>query len=126
MSARTTGKARDRPLDRPITTYFRHRFHAGSEDLGALLRLRIAVDDGALIRLNGEEVYRINLSEGAVAPLTHAAAVVGDWFPGRVSETLIPATALRVGDNLLAVEVHQYSRVSTDLRLDLELAAPRP
>ncbi len=115
-----------RPLDRPITTYFRHRFHAGSEDLGALLRLRIAVDDGALIRLNGEEVYRINLSEGAVAPLTHAAAVVGDWFPGRVSETLIPATALRVGDNLLAVEVHQYSRVSTDLRLDLELAAPRP
>ena len=112
-------------LDRPITTYFRHRFHAAAEDLGGPLRLRIAVDDGALIRLNGEEVYRINLSEGTVHDQTHAAAVVGDWFPGRVSETLIPGEALRVGDNVLAVEVHQYSRVSTDLRLELELSAPR-
>ena len=80
---------------------------------------------GALIRLNGVEVYRINLSEGTVGDQSHAAAVVGDWFPGRVSETMIPGDALRVGDNVLAVEVHQYSRVSTDLRLELELSAPR-
>jgi hypothetical protein len=113
------------PLDRPITTYFRHRFHAAAEDLGGPLRLRLAVDDGALIRLNGVEVYRINLSEGTVGDQTHAAAVVGDWFPGRVSETLIPGDALLVGDNVLAVEVHQYSRVSTDLRLEVELSAPR-
>jgi tartrate-resistant acid phosphatase type 5 len=114
------------PLDRPITSYFRHRFHAAAEDLGGPLRLRIAVDDGALIRLNGIEVYRINLSEGSVGDQSHAAAVVGDWFPGRVSETLIPGEALRIGDNVLAVEVHQYSRVSTDLRLEIELSAPRP
>ncbi len=113
-------------FDRPMTTYFRHRFHAAPEDLGELLRLRIAVDDGALIRLNGEEVHRINLTEGTVGDQTHAAAVVGDWFPARMSETLIPGAALRVGDNVLTVEVHQYSRVSTDLRLDLELSAPRP
>lgn len=112
-------------FDRPITTYFRHRFHAAAEDLGGPLRLRLAVDDGALVRLNGVEVYRINLSEGTVGDQSHAAAVVGDWFPGRVSETLIPGEALRVGDNVLAVEVHQYSRVSTDLRLELELSAPR-
>jgi tartrate-resistant acid phosphatase type 5 len=112
-------------FDRPITTYFRHRFHATAEDLGGPLRLRLAVDDGAIIRLNGVEVYRINLSEGTVGDQSHAAAVVGDWFPGRVSETMIPGDALRVGDNVLAVEVHQYSRVSTDLRLELELSAPR-
>jgi len=113
------------PFDRPITTYFRHRFHAAAEDLDGPLRLRLAVDDGAIIRLNGAEVYRINLPEGSVGDQTHAAAVVGDWFPGRISETLIPGAALHVGDNVLAVEVHQYSRVSTDLRLELELAAPR-
>lgn len=113
------------PRARPITTYFRHRFHAAPEDLGGPLRLRLAVDDGARVYLNGEEVHRINLPEGSVDDTTFAAAVVGDWFSARLSETLIPGAALRVGDNVLAVEVHQYSAVSVDLRLELELAAPR-
>ena len=107
---------------RPITTYFRHRFIVGAEDLGPWLRLRLAVDDAAIVYLNGTEVYRIDLREGPVDDATTAALPVGDWFPGRLSETLIAGDALRGGDNVLAVEVHQHAATSSDLRLELELA----
>ena len=43
-----------------------------------------------------------------------------------MSETLIAGDALVPGDNVLAVEVHQHFVYSSDLRLELELAAGVP
>ncbi len=113
---------------RPMTTYLRHRFTAAEEDLvaGAPLRIRLAVDDGAVVYLNGVEVYRINLPEGKVTRGTRAVRSVGDWFAARMSETLIDGDALVAGENVLAVEVHQHFVYSSDLRLELELAAGAP
>jgi len=111
-----------------MTTYLRHRFTAaaGSFVAGAPLRMRLAVDDGAVVYLNGAEVYRINLPEGAVTRGTRAVRTVGEWFAPRMSETLIAGDALVAGDNVLAVEVHQHFVYSSDLRLELELAAGVP
>ena len=113
-------------LNRPITTYFRHRFHATAADLGAPLRLRFAIDDGAVVHLNGVEVYRVNMFPGTAHDQSTAVSPVRDWFAPRVCETVISGAALREGDNVLAVEVHQVAIVSADLRLDIELAAARP
>jgi tartrate-resistant acid phosphatase type 5 len=111
--------------DRPITTYFRHRFQAEAADIGAPIRLRIAVDDGAIVHLNNHELYRINMPDGPVDGRRTAPLPVGDWFPDRMSETLVPGDALLAGDNVLAVEVHQHAANSSDLRFALELAVGR-
>lgn len=111
---------------RPLTTYFRRRFTADPGDRDAPLRLRLAVDDGAIVYLNGVEVYRINLPERPVHDATTAAVAVRDWFPLRLAETMLPGDALVPGENTLAVEVHQQFAFSSDLRFDLELAAGAP
>lgn len=113
---------------RPMTTYLRRRFVAQDGDFvaGAPLRMRLAVDDGAIVYLNGAEVYRINLPEGPVTRGTRAARSVGDWFAARMSETQIDGAALVAGENVIAVEVHQHFAYSSDLRIELELAAGVP
>lgn len=113
---------------RPMTTYLRHRFSAGADSFvaGAPLRMRLAVDDGAVVYLNGVEVYRINLPAGKVTRGTRAVRSVSEWFAPRMSETLIDGDALVAGENVLAVEVHQHFVYSSDLRLELELAAGVP
>lgn len=107
---------------RPMTTYFRHRFTASTADLGPWLRLRLALDDGAVVYLNGMEVYRINLPEGPLDGATPASLAVGNWFAERLAQTMISGDALVAGDNVLAVEVHQQAPTSGDLHLELELA----
>ncbi|MBK7824133.1 metallophosphoesterase [Nannocystis sp.] len=113
---------------KPMTTYLRHRFSVGDGSFaeGDPLRLRLAVDDGAVVYLNGVEVYRINLPEGPIVAATRAGLAVSNWFTPRMSETLIDGAALVVGENVLAVELHQHYAFSSDLRLDLELAAGVP
>jgi hypothetical protein len=110
------------PGARPMTTCFRHTFTARPEDVGAPLRLRAAVDDGAVFYLNGVEVYRLNLRDAAVGPATAAASEVRDWYAPKLAETAVPGDALVAGDNVLAVEVHQFAADSDDLRLEVELA----
>lgn len=123
----TTLAGGDLPV-RPMTTYLRRRFtaEAGGFVVGAPLRMRLAVDDGAVVYLNGVEVYRINLPEGPVSRGTRAVLNVGEWFADRMSETQIDGAALVAGENVLAVEVHQHFAYSSDLRLELELAAGVP
>ncbi|MBN8247124.1 MAG: lamin tail domain-containing protein, partial [Verrucomicrobia bacterium] len=85
---------------------------------GAQLALRLLVDDGAVIWLNGEEIHRLNLPEGPLTPNTLALTGVGDaTFSERL---LLSASALRQGTNVLAVEVHQASTGSSDVVFGLE------
>jgi hypothetical protein len=108
---------------KPITCYFRHAFHVSDASLHVGLRLQMQRDDGALVYLNGMEIFRTNLPAGPVAATTLATAAIGgaaetNWF--RAS---IPASALANGLNVLAVEVHQSAPNSSDLGFDLELTA---
>lgn len=114
------GEATQIPPNR--VTFLRHTFTADAA--GGPLRLRLAVDDGALVYLNGAEIYRANMPSGPVHPETFAATAVGWWYEDKLADTIVPGDALVVGDNVLAVELHQHSVTSADLRLDLELARP--
>lgn len=103
---------------KPLTCYFRHAFKTPSDvELGGLT-LRILVDDGAVLYLNGREVARLFMPEGEIDYRTPAARTVeSDEF----HELELPVEHLRQGENLLAVEVHQTNRRSSDISLDLEL-----
>lgn len=108
--------AGDGPGARHLTAYFRHAFAV--EDPAGLtaLVLRYRVDDGMVVYLNGHEVLRDHMPDGPVSGTTLAKAATEplSWREQRI------AAALRPGRNLLAIEVHQRSRSSSDLLLAVE------
>jgi uncharacterized repeat protein (TIGR03806 family) len=107
-----------------ITTYFRRTFEAQSVETLTNLTLRVRRDDGIIVYLNGDEVYRNNMPAGGVTYTTLASASATDdgntWFSTNVS----PARLLN-GSNWIAAEIHQRAANSTDISFDLELTGIR-
>lgn len=90
----------------PTTHYFRKTFTFSGAKERTTLALQHILDDGAVVYLNGTEVHRSNLPEGAVS---HATPATSGITGSGLSETIaIPTTALTNGTNVLAVEVHQH------------------
>ncbi len=104
----------------PATHYFRRSFSFTGNPTNTALALNLAVDDGAVVWLNGQELYRHNMPAGAVGYTTPASSdVTAQAFTGTIS---VPAAALLGGSNVLAVEVHQ-STGANDVLFGLELTA---
>jgi lysophospholipase L1-like esterase len=104
-----------------ITTYFRRAFVVPANVLYTNLNLRLNRADGAIVWLNGQEVFRTNLPSGPISFQTHATTAVGGdavstYFPANV-----PIAWLPPGTNVVAVEVHRFSPSQASLSFDLEL-----
>lgn len=107
-----------------MTYYFRTSFvHPGSV-ADTLLRLGLMVDDGAVVYLNGQELYRVGMAPGAIDGLTPAVRLVGDAV--LEPDVELAATSLVSGMNQLAVEVHQINSTSTDLVFGMQLQSITP
>ncbi|MFT5528045.1 MAG: hypothetical protein ACI9HK_006033, partial [Pirellulaceae bacterium] len=101
------------------TYYFRKEFDFQGDPVDLSLYLRSRIDDGGVFYLNGAEVARINMPAGIVAHSTLASSEIVDVSLSdflRLNENL-----LNVGNNVIAVEVHQFQTVDTDMAFDLEL-----
>jgi len=102
-----------------ITYYFRTSFDFGGPLDEVQLFLRTLIDDGAVLYLNGTEVYRQNMPSGPISSTTPASsAVTNATFAGPVS---IGSDRLLMGKNILAGAVHQTSVSSSDMVFGLEL-----
>jgi hypothetical protein len=104
-----------------VTTYFRRTFDVADPALIGTLLLRLLRDDGAVVYLNGREVFRSNMPAGAIGYRTLASADARDES-AFLDKALSPSLLVR-GTNLIAVEIHQSSVSSSDLSFDLELLA---
>lgn len=104
-----------------ITTYFRRAFTVA--DPGAFNSLNLATirDDGAVVYLNGVEVWRSNMP-ATFGYQTLAAADAGSSESTFVTAA-IPVSGLVAGQNVLAVEIHQNDAASSDMSFDLRLVA---
>ncbi|GEM_PF-285598 len=105
-----------------LTTWFRKHFDVPAPLPQGELRLDLLADDAAIVYLNGQEVVRENLPAGTVNYRTAAVSAVGGEAEKQYKTSYIPASLLREGENLLAVEIHQVSPVSSDISFDLMLA----
>jgi hypothetical protein len=108
-----------------ITTYFRRSFVVTDAGSFTELTVRLMRDDGAVVYLNGTNIFVSNLPSGTIDYLTRAPNSIGGadeytFFSADVSPAL-----LREGTNVLAVEVHQTAPDSSDISFDLELAGKR-
>jgi len=102
-----------------ITTYFRRRFSVGNPSAFSSLLLRLKRDDGAVVYLNGTEVFRDNLPDGPIDSQTLAALAADDG--AAYISTNISTGLLLPEQNTLAVEIHQNSVASSDISFDLQL-----
>jgi hypothetical protein len=102
------------------TTYFRTRFESAGVPRDLTLTMRI--DDGAIAYLNGIEVARFNMPTSGVDYLTRAdVAIYGS--AERLDRTFtIDPNLIRVGTNVIAVEVHQDTFGSSDITFLASLA----
>jgi hypothetical protein len=110
------------PEDKHITTYFRHAFTVDDASAYAGLRLRLLRDDGAVVYLNGAEVFRSNMPGGTVDSQTLASACVWESDEEVFWEVVTGSEHLASGSNVIAVEVHQCDPGSSDISFDLELS----
>jgi len=110
---------------RHATIYFRHEFSVSAPEQFARLQVHLRRDDGALVYLNGTEVFRSNLPDGAIAFATYTGVTTSSETA--FYSTNVPVSLLESGRNVVAVEVHQASATSSDLSFELELiGVPRP
>lgn len=105
-----------------ISAYFRHSFELTELSEVSELEFQLLVDDGAVIYLNGDEVLRPNMPDGTIAETTTAVTAIGSGGETSYQEFTISPDALRSGENVIAVEVHQSSSTSSDLSFDLSVA----
>ncbi|MEO5895365.1 MAG: metallophosphoesterase [Vicinamibacterales bacterium] len=105
------------------TTYFRHAFTVSSPSSYSGLTLRVLRDDGAIVYLNGTEIFRSNMPAGAVTSATLATVAVAGADESTFFSSLVSPALLADGNNVLAVEIHQSGGTSSDISFALELLA---
>lgn len=111
-----------------FTTYFRHAFEvAGASQLSSLT-LRLLRDDGAVVYLNGEEMFRSNMPDPpeVIDYQTPASSTVSGNAEDTFFEFALDPAGLVDGTNVLAVEIHQRDADSSDISFDLEMEGVIP
>lgn len=109
-------------------TYFRAAFEVeDAEDIGDLGYVEFGVDDAVILYLNGEEIMRFNMPEtGEFGFEDYQEAVSDEDFGSedRIERIYLDEEALahlKDGENVLAAQVHQDDRFSSDLYWDMEM-----
>lgn len=104
-----------------ITTWFRSTFAV--DNPGDFINATVGLirDDGAVVYLNGKEIFRSNMPTGTVTPSTRASATVGAADESAIYEYDLDAKKLLPGSNVFAVELHQSAADSSDLSFSMRL-----
>ena len=97
-----------------ITTYFRKNIILNSAPTAKdAFMLDYEVDDGFVIYVNGTEAARVNMNSGTIGFDT-TSQTYADSTP--MTGTIeLPTSLFHSGTNVIAVEVHNTSRTSSDL-----------
>lgn len=109
---------------RPLVNYFRHSFTVANPAAFTGLTLRVKRDDGAVIYLNGQELWRTAMPAGTITHTTpgNSGTNVPDDGNTWVTQTFTPAQyTLLTGTNVITASVHNATTTSGDITFDLGL-----
>ncbi|HCO95731.1 MAG TPA: hypothetical protein DIU00_17585, partial [Phycisphaerales bacterium] len=99
-----------------VSVYIRKEFSVSSPSANEVVKFEIDYDDGFIVYLNGSEIKRAHMAQGAAGYDTRAASAHEAGSP----ETFVLGTAddlLNEGVNILAVQGHNSSASSSDFSL---------
>ncbi|MFO1475344.1 MAG: lamin tail domain-containing protein [Verrucomicrobiota bacterium] len=106
--------------------FLRRIFNIGAGDVPAALKLRVRVDDGCIVWINGQEVARFHVDPSLVPAYNsfgqdHEAGLV------TFEETNLPnaGSFLVEGSNIVAVQAFNATLGSSDLSIDVSLEEVR-
>jgi hypothetical protein len=113
------------------TAYFRRAFTLTNAYDTVVPQMEVQRDDACIVYCNGVEVYRDKdiYTGGTVAPFPatgeipwsqYAAATIPNADEIVYKSFTFSRSALREGTNIIAVEVHQATNTSSDMRFDLK------
>jgi len=112
------------PNTKYITTYFRRNFNVKDAKAFSSLALKYVRDDGMVVYINGNEVFRdANMPAGPIAYNTPALTAISGTDESLINEAQLDPAVLVNGSNLIAVEIHQSGATSSDISFDLQLTA---
>ena len=106
-----------------MTYYFEKEFNLKQNELDNLksLIIRHAIDDGALVHINGKEVLRVNMPDGNISSSSLASENIE---VDELSENIfLDSSSLIKGQNRISVEVHQSRIGNSDIVFGIELDA---
>ena len=109
-----------------VTTYFRKSFSVANPLAYSSLSFELIRDDGAVVYLNGVEIFRNNLPTGTISFNTYAITSVGGSDESAWYTAPINIASLLTGTNVIAVEIHQQSLLSSDLSFNGRLSTTVP
>ncbi|HEY0456461.1 MAG TPA: cadherin repeat domain-containing protein, partial [Verrucomicrobiae bacterium] len=109
-------------LNKFITTYFRRQFYVPDANRVQSLIGRLLRDDGAVVYLNGVEIWRDNLPAGPVSANTLASNSITDGTKTNFLIAGFSPSLLITGTNLIAAEIHQAATNGPDIGFDFELS----
>ena len=78
-------------------------------------------DDGAIIYVNGKELYRDNMPDGHITNGTKSLHVIDSEEEGLFIVRIFDATIFKNGENTISVQVHQCNDYSSDTIFSLEI-----
>ena len=97
-----------------MAVFMRRRFEVTEATAVSALSLEVTYDDGFAAYLNGSEVARVNLADGAAFDAVAAQGIEPTVVTIDLASHL---PDLRSGSNALAIEIHNVSLASTDLSM---------
>ena len=108
-----------------VTTYFRKKFTVPNRASVSQLKMRMLRDDGAVVYLNGNQVWTSNMPRTTITSATLAESDISGSAEDTWQSLTISTTHLVSGSNTIAVELHQSAMPATftpgDLSFDFEL-----
>ena len=111
---------KDQRNKRPVA-FFRRKFHIAEEAVTAAVVGKMLADDGAVVYVNGKEVFRQNLPAGPLDENTRTKNAISAPEEDHHWTFVVDNDHLVIGENILAVRIHQCNAISSDLSLDVEL-----
>tara|TARA_B100001250_G_scaffold372144_1_gene357428 strand:- start:4823 stop:6190 length:1368 start_codon:yes stop_codon:yes gene_type:complete len=105
------------PNRKRATVYFRQTFEVDAVELIEKMTFKLLRDDAAAVYVNGEQVYRDSNLLQTARHTTYATSTIVDESAYATFE--VAGGSLTNGKNVVAAEVHQASRTSSDLSFAL-------
>ena len=117
----TINKSKNRK-NRVISYYFTKTVIIEDPKEFVLYQLKIKKDDGIVLYLNGEEIFREDMPLGKINHSTKASRVImSDIEENMEYLVLVFPEDLKIGENIISSSVHQGMKKSGDLLFSLEL-----
>lgn len=102
-----------------ITKYFKKKIFI--ENKYAAFEIRIQRDDGAVVYINGKELFRDNMPNATINNTTLALSTIQKEAEHEFTQHYFDNTLFNEGENILSVSIHQAYEESSDCIFSLEL-----